>query len=168
MCTSTSTCTVWRETFEGENFRGLVKIQFSWRKLSRIAHLYCAKRCHTPHFCTFVNSHKTAKFAKVFFLKSFPLYGIQGKGTHGDVYFLTDYQTAFSPVQTLDPLWQSVPLWVHCLQVSSSLSLSDILPMVCCSWHLVLYQVQSVVNEGTEETAGVSGWHGVSPFVAFL
>ena len=35
-----------------------------------------AKGCHTPDFAekTFVNSHKTAKFTKVFFLKSFPLY----------------------------------------------------------------------------------------------
>ena len=38
----------------------------------------CAtKGCHTPYFVekTFANSHKTSKFAKVFTLKRFPLYG---------------------------------------------------------------------------------------------
>ena len=56
--------TVKRETFEGENFREL---------------LACAapKDATPPNFTekTFVNSHKTVKFAKVFFLKRFPLYG---------------------------------------------------------------------------------------------
>ena len=51
------------------NFRG--------RKLSRIARFCCAKGRHTPNFTekTFAYSHKTAKFAKVFSLESFPLYG---------------------------------------------------------------------------------------------
>ena len=49
-------------TFEGENFHGL---------------LACAvpKNTMPPNFAekTFANNHKTAKFAKVFSLKSFPL-----------------------------------------------------------------------------------------------
>ena len=69
--------TVWRETFEGENFRELVKIRFSQRKLSWIARFYNAKECHAPNFVekTFAYSHKTVKFAKVFSLESFLLYG---------------------------------------------------------------------------------------------
>ena len=53
------------------------KIQFSRRKLSRIARFYHAKGRHAPNFeeKTFVYSHKTTKFAKVFSLESFPLYG---------------------------------------------------------------------------------------------
>ena len=47
-------------------------------KLSRIARLCHANECHVLNFTekTFANSHKTAKFAKVFSLKSFPLYSI--------------------------------------------------------------------------------------------
>ena len=50
-----------------------------WRKLSWIAPFCHVNACHIPpKFCgeTFANSHKTAKFAKVFSLKSFPPYGI--------------------------------------------------------------------------------------------
>ena len=55
----------------------LVKIRFLRRKLSRTARFCRAKGCHAPNFAekTFVCSHKTAKFAKVFSLESFPLYG---------------------------------------------------------------------------------------------
>ena len=72
--------TVWWETFEGENFDELVKIRFSRRKLSRIARFCRAKGRHAPNFAekTFAYSHKTAKFAKVFSLESFLLYGIGG------------------------------------------------------------------------------------------
>ena len=51
-----------------ENFRG--------RKLLRIAPV--PKDATPPNFAekTFVNSHKTAKFVKVFSLEHFPLYGI--------------------------------------------------------------------------------------------
>ena len=64
-----------RETFEGENFHELVKKR---RKLSQIVRLCCAEGCHTPKFHgkTFANNHKTAKFAKVFSIESFPLYGM--------------------------------------------------------------------------------------------
>ena len=60
-----------------ENFRELVKIRFSRRKLSRIAHFSSAKGRYAPNFAekTFAYSRKTAKFAKVFSLESFPLYG---------------------------------------------------------------------------------------------
>ena len=49
----------WKITFHRENFHGLFAgcPQISWEK-------------------TFANSHKTSKFAKVFSLESFPLYGI--------------------------------------------------------------------------------------------
>ena len=59
------------------NFRELVKIRFSRRKHLRIARFCLAKGCHTPKFVekTFAYSHKTAKFTKVFSLKSFLLYG---------------------------------------------------------------------------------------------
>ena len=54
-----------KDNFHGENFHRV---------------LACAvpKDTTPPNFAekTFVNSHKTAKFSKVFFLKSFPLYGI--------------------------------------------------------------------------------------------
>ena len=64
--------------FRGRNFRELVKIRFSGRKLSRIAHFCSGKGCHGPNFVekTFAYSHKTVKFAKVFSLESFPLYGM--------------------------------------------------------------------------------------------
>ena len=56
------------ETFKGENFRGLVK---------NTIFLCRTKEYYAPNFTekTFVNSHKIAKFVKVFSLKSFPLYG---------------------------------------------------------------------------------------------
>ena len=44
-----------------KNFRGLLAFAVP-------------KECHTPNFAA--NSHKTVKFAKVFSLESFPLYGI--------------------------------------------------------------------------------------------
>jgi len=52
------------------NFRG--------RKLSQIVTFAVPKDTVPPNFVekTVVNSHKTAKFAKVFSLKSFPLYSI--------------------------------------------------------------------------------------------
>ena len=47
-------------------------------KLSRIARLCHAKEYHAPKFRRedFTNSQKTVKFANVFSLESFPLYGI--------------------------------------------------------------------------------------------
>ena len=55
------------ETFEGENLRKLMKNTIFVEKLSRIARFGCAKDATLPNFAekTFVNSHKTAKFAKV-------------------------------------------------------------------------------------------------------
>ena len=61
-------------------FWGREKTFINWGKIrfSRIAHFCHVKGRHTPNFAekTFVYSHKTAKFAEVFSLKSFPLYGI--------------------------------------------------------------------------------------------
>jgi len=53
------------------------KILFSQRKFSQIARFCHTKECHVPNFAekTFANSYKTAKFAKVFSLKGFLLYG---------------------------------------------------------------------------------------------
>ena len=55
-----------------------MKIRFLLRKLSRIARFCSAKGHHTPNFVekTFPYSRKTAKFTKVFSLKSFLLYSI--------------------------------------------------------------------------------------------
>ena len=49
------------------------KMRYSWS-----AHLSRTKEYHVPNFAkkTFTNNHKTTKFAKVFSLESFPLYGI--------------------------------------------------------------------------------------------
>ena len=51
--------------FRGENFRRLLTFA-------------APKDATPPNFVekTFTNGHKTAKFAKVFSLESFPLYGI--------------------------------------------------------------------------------------------
>ena len=61
------------KTFEGENFRELVKIRENFHRLLGYT---VPKDASPPNFMkkTFVNSHKTAKFTKVFSLKSFPLY----------------------------------------------------------------------------------------------
>ena len=61
-----------------KTFANWWKIHFSQRKRSRIAPFSCANGCHAPKFreITFTNSHKTTKFAKVFSLESFPLYGM--------------------------------------------------------------------------------------------
>ena len=61
-----------------KTFMNWWKIRFSQTKLLRIVRLCRAKEFHAPNFRekTFANSHKTAKFAKVFSFKSFLLYGI--------------------------------------------------------------------------------------------
>ena len=53
-------------------------MRFSQKKLSRIAAFAAQKDAMPPNFAekTFANSHKTAKFTKLFSLESFPLYGI--------------------------------------------------------------------------------------------
>ena len=53
------------------------KIKFLRRKLSRIVTFAALKDATPSNFAekTFANSYKTAKFAKVFSLESFPLYG---------------------------------------------------------------------------------------------
>ena len=55
---------LWKMGFQGENFRGL---------LSRT--VYIPPSLQTIVDKTFTDRHKTAKFAKVFSLESFPLYG---------------------------------------------------------------------------------------------
>ena len=72
-----SQTSLYTETFEGENWIG-EKYDFRGKKLSQPACLCRTKDTMPPNFAekTFVNSHKTAKFAKVFSLKSFPLYGM--------------------------------------------------------------------------------------------
>ena len=56
-----------------KTFANLWKNVISWRKLSWIVCLYLL--CQTIAEKTFADRHKTAKFAKVFSLESFPLYG---------------------------------------------------------------------------------------------
>ena len=54
------------------------KDDFRGKKLSWIACLCCAKEHHIPIFAekTFANNHKAVKFANVFSLESFQLYGV--------------------------------------------------------------------------------------------
>ena len=67
-----------------KTFANWWKIRVSWRKLSRIARLCCTKDDMPSNFAekTFANSHKNVKFAKVFSLESFLLYGIYEQETH--------------------------------------------------------------------------------------
>ena len=74
---------------KGENFHKLVKRRFSQRKLSWIAHFDCAKGRHAPKLRR-ENFREFVKFAKVFSLKSFPLYSTEVK----------DKQTASRNMQT--------------------------------------------------------------------
>ena len=69
------------------NFQGIKLWQIGEKsifaeKILRIAHFCIAKGATPPNFVekTFTNSHRTAKFAKVFSLESFPLYGILTTG----------------------------------------------------------------------------------------
>ena len=64
-----------------KTFANWWKIQSLHRKLLRIARFCCAKGHYAPNFVekTFTDSHKTVKFAEVFSLKSFPLYGTLSK-----------------------------------------------------------------------------------------
>ena len=69
--------------YTGKLSRELVKIWFSWRKLSRIARFCSTKGRHALNFAekTFAYSHKTEKFTKVFSLESFLWYGTSCLGT---------------------------------------------------------------------------------------
>ena len=65
--------TVWRETFERENFHESMKYKISWIHhppdiMQSGPHPFFVEK-------TFTNSIRAAKFVKVFSLKSFPLYG---------------------------------------------------------------------------------------------
>ena len=64
---------------QGGNFCELVESKIFMETNFREILTGAAKRCHPPNFMekTFVNSHKTLKFAKVFSLESFPLYSTQ-------------------------------------------------------------------------------------------
>ena len=81
--------TVQWETFEGENFRGL--LAFAAPKDATLTN-FTEK--------TFANNHKTTKFPKVFTLKSFLLYGIYSQNSpirfeirvRGDSHFQPDIQ----------------------------------------------------------------------------
>ena len=65
-----------------KTFANWWKIRFSQRRLVDCS-LVLPKDTTPPNFMekSFMNSHKTLKFAKVFSLKSFPLYGILQSGT---------------------------------------------------------------------------------------
>ena len=65
-------------SFEGENFRKLVKNTIAVDKTFVNLACFCrAKDTMPTNFAekTFANSHKTVKFTKVFSLESFSLYG---------------------------------------------------------------------------------------------
>ena len=63
--------------FRGRKLSRIGENMIFAEKLSRIAHFCHAEGRHVPNFAekTFACSHKTAKFAKVFSLECFPLYG---------------------------------------------------------------------------------------------
>ena len=64
--------------FERENFHKLVKKTIFAGKIFMDCSLLLPTDAMPPNLTekTFVNSHKTVKFAKVFLLESFPLYGM--------------------------------------------------------------------------------------------
>ena len=64
-------------SFEGENFRKSTSTKISRRKLSRILAIDRKLVARARDVCekTFANGPRSAKFAKVFSLESFPLYG---------------------------------------------------------------------------------------------
>ena len=90
-----------------------MKIEFSQRKLSRIAHFCHAKDATPQNFTekTLANSYKTVKFTKVFSLESFLLYGTsldrvctEEDATPPDIYltwYVTVQRFAYCKRQTL-------------------------------------------------------------------
>ena len=83
-------CAYWHLPYSGKllrekTFANWWKIWFSGRKLLLIACFCRAKGRHAPNFTekTFMNSHKTAKFAQVFSLESFPLYSTSAQSCEG-------------------------------------------------------------------------------------
>ena len=66
-----------RKLSREKTFTNWWKIWFSWRKLLRIVPFCWANGRHAPKYRreNFTNSHKTVKFAQVFFLEGFQLYG---------------------------------------------------------------------------------------------
>ena len=70
-----------RKLSREKTFTNWLKIQYSQGKLSQIVHLYHQQMPHPQTLQrkssppNFTNRHKTSKFVKDFFLKSFPLYG---------------------------------------------------------------------------------------------
>ena len=70
-----------RETFEGENFHELMENKIfterTFTDCSLVLPIVPPEDITPPNFAqkTFVNSHKTSKFMKVFAFESFPLYG---------------------------------------------------------------------------------------------
>ena len=65
-------------TFEGENFDKLVKIRFAGENFHGLL-AFAVPKVPCPQILqrklSQIYSHKTVKFAKVFSLESFPLYG---------------------------------------------------------------------------------------------
>ena len=90
-----------------KSFANLWKIQFS-RKLLQIVSFCCANRCHAPKISqkiTFTNSHKTAKFAKVFSLESLPLYGMLVPHLVKDIFGIKNVQNF--ALQVCSKQWSS-------------------------------------------------------------
>ena len=102
-CALQRTCYCIAENFQGRKLLQIGKKCNSRRKLLRIARFYCDKGCHTSNFAekTCAYSHKAAKFAKVFTLKSFPLYGFMTRNleikvcnSHCHCWYIFHYTTA--------------------------------------------------------------------------
>ena len=114
--------TILRETFEGQNFHGL---------LTGVA----AKKATPPNFSekSFVNSYKTSKFAKVFSLESFPLYG----NCH--------YNVTLCPSSSgTNPAIDTLPTMIDHLLASDLLCLEPTL----CKYENVLFMAQISIFMG--------------------
>ena len=76
--TQTSFSNRFKPTYSGKLLRLAEKYDFRRENLQGLLAFATPKDATAPNFAekTFTNSHKTAKFTKVFYLESFPLYGI--------------------------------------------------------------------------------------------
>ena len=134
------------------NFRG--------RKLSRIGentifaekNLQIARFCsakwrHTPYFAekTFAYSHKNAKFAKVFSLESFPLYG----GCQGERRTSATEAFQYYPVQYIHIAIEDCEDWWLsgcCSSVAEHWRLKPVLCLRFNSWRLQTFSRSSILT----------------------
>ena len=105
-----------------KTFANWWKRQFSWRKLSRNACCAAPKDTTPPNFAekNFVNSHKTAKFAKVFSLESFPLYDILNTNQRTKVRSPRNEPMYFVQQDKITSPWI---LWISCCSPTNIIKL---------------------------------------------